>query len=522
MADVDDLDMGELILPKPRKEGEVVCSDPPLLPWFVPKENRTTCMRAQQAQPMDLDAKDTDDEDEDDEDEDTDSDEDEEVVDTDEGEDEDEEDTDSDEDEDDDESGDDDDDDESGDEKQGPVRRNESSVVDGVKLRTGTKPEWEVRADGKFGTNVTYVHHCKTKKRWRAEKVNEAGKLVRIGGYKTWEEAVEARRGVVDGVRGPGVLAVRDNGTVEVTKCSHCCRPFPLGHFAPVPCLHNLQKLPRFEAATADLADPAKCDAAWTALSVIPTKKKDCKALRTAWCSSCREILHKSETEGKGPMAACYRMKLKIRADMASRGCQHPKCTETRPECLEGDHEDRLGKLCAQYTCTSYRYFAGKYGENGPVEMWKCYEGTRPLCKNHHMMEDSHEAARGVDSRTIVDKKAKRERKNSEANGAYNDSRKCGKTCKYCPMVFTMDNARMGAWVHPKDGTGKTTRVATLVNSNLPLKTMKPRIDRVIDVECHGEIACHNCHWAEDTFPMFTRQMDRYRALVAKIHRWIR
>ena len=358
--------------------------------------------------------------------------------------------------------------------------------------------------------------------RWRAEKVNEAGKQVRIGSYKTWEEAVEARRGVVDGVKGPGVLAVRDNGTVEVTKCSNCCRPFPLGHFAPMPCLLNLQRLPRFEAATADLADPAKRNEAWTALSVVPTNKKNCKALRTACCYTCRESQHKSQTEGKSPTAACYQMKLKIRADMASRGCQHPKCTETRPECLEGDHEDRLGKLCAQYTCTSYRYFAGKYGENGPVEMWKCYEGTRPLCKNHHMMEDSHEAARGVDSRTIVDKTSKRQRKNSEENGAYNDSRKCGKTCKYCKMVFTLDNARMGAWVHPEDGTGKTTSVGTLAKSNLPHKTIKPRIDRVIDVECHGEIACHNCHWAEDTYPMFTRQMERYRALVAKIHRWIR
>jgi hypothetical protein len=364
------------------------------------------------------------------------------------------------------------------------------------------------------------IHH-KTKKMWQAEKINEAGKKVYIGTYNTWEDAVKARRGVVDGVKGPGVLAVRDDGTIEVTKCSKCYRPFPLGHFVPVPCLQNLQRLPLFEAATTDLADPAKRDEAWTALSVVPTKK-NCKALRTADCSSCREVQHKSETEGKGPKAACYQMKLKIRADMARRRCQYHGCTETRPECLDGDHKDRIGKLCAPYKCTNYVYFAAKYGEKGPAEMWKCYEGTRPLCKNHHAMEDSHDAARGADSTTIVDKKSKRARENRVANGAYNDSRKCGKTCKYCPMVFTLDNARMGAWVHPEDGTGKTTNVSTLASSGASHKTIKPHIDRVIDVECHGEIACHNCHWAEDTFSMFTRQMERYRALVAKIHRWIR
>jgi hypothetical protein len=404
----------------------------------------------------------------------------------------------------------------------GPVRRNESSVVGGVRLKTGTEPKWEVRANGTFGTNVTNVRHDKKQKRWHAKKINEAGKPVHIGSYTTWEEAVEARRGVVDGVKGPGVLVVRDDGTVEVTKCSKCCRAFPLGHFAPVPCLINLQRLPRFEAATADLTDPYKRDEAWTALSVMPAKKKNCKALRTSECSTCRESQHKSQTEGDGHFAACYQMKLTIRADMASRGCQHPGCTETRPECLDGDHEDRIGKLCVQYRCTNYMYFAYKYGENGPAEMWKCYEDTRPLCKNHHAMEDSHDAARGVDSTTIEDKKAKRKRENREDNGAYNDSRKCGKRCKYCPMVFTMANARMGAWVHPEDGTGKTTIVAKLVKSGASLKTTKPRIDRVIDVECLGDIACHNCHWAEDTYPMFTRQMDRYRALVETVHCWIR
>ena len=404
----------------------------------------------------------------------------------------------------------------------GPVRRNETSVVDGVKLRSGTGPTWWYNDKGGRGTNVTFLDH-KRRKKWRAQMINNMGKLVHIGYYKKFKDAVEARRGVEDGVIGPGVLEVRDDGTIYVTKCSHCCRPFPLGHFAPVPCLKNLQKLPRFEAATAALtsADLNKRNAAWEALNVMPVNKKGCTALRTAWCYACREIHHKSETEGNSHTAACYQTKIEIRADMARRGCQHLGCTERRPECFEGDHEGRVGKLCEQYKCTNYFYFAGKYGKNGPAEMWKCYNGTQTLCKNHHAMEDSHNSARGIDSSTIEDAKAKRKRENHEECGAYNNKLKSGKTCKYCPIVFTLSNARMGAWIHPADGGGKTSNVGTLVGTGASLKTMKPRIDRVIHDECHDEIACHNCHHVHDTYPMYTRQMERYRALVATVHLWI-
>lgn len=402
----------------------------------------------------------------------------------------------------------------------GPVRRNQGSVVNGVKLRCGTEPTWERKGNGHFVTNVAYVCWDKKSKKWQVEKVNDAGKQVYDRLCATFAEAVKARRGVKDGVKGPGELAVADDGTVHLTKCSNCCRPFPLGHFAPVPCLLNLQRLPRFEAATAALAsaDQTERNAAWEALSVVPAKVAGCKALRTAWCYACRESMHKSAIEGDSNEAKCYAAKLEIRADMAKRGCQHLGCTEHRPECFEGDHEGRVGKVCAQYMCTNYMWFAWKYGENGPSEMWKCYKGTQPLCKNHHVMQDSHAAARGVDSEEMKDGKAKRKRKNHEECGGYNNGRKIGKQCKYCKMEFTADNARMGAWTHPADGTGKTTSVSNLVHSGTSFKVMKPRIDHVIDKECNGEIACHNCHYAEETYPMFTRQMERYRTLVETVH----
>jgi len=406
----------------------------------------------------------------------------------------------------------------------GPVRRNQTTEVDGVKFKFGTKPKWWIDAKtGNPATNVTYVSWLRNRKKWEVKRIDHTGKQVHVGYCATLAEAVEARREIKDGVIGPGELVVDEaDGTVHVTKCSRCCRSFPLGHFAPAPCLINLQKLPRFEAATAAFAsaDARERKVAWAALSVMPTNKKGCTALRTALCFTCREILHKSRTQGNNHTAACYRMAQKIRTDMAEKGCSHPDCTECRPECFEGDHKDRVGKLCAQYRCTNWKWFAEKYGANGPAEMWKCYKGTRPLCKNHHIMEDSHSAARGADSTTLVDKKQKREREYREECGAYNDSRKIGKECKYCEMSFTNANVRMGAWTHPADGAGKTTSVGKLVKAGTPLKTQRPRIDRVIDVECNNAIACHNCHYAEETYPMFKRQEERLRELVDTVHVW--
>ena len=405
----------------------------------------------------------------------------------------------------------------------GPMRRSAASVVDGVKFRFGTKPkEWTDEKTGRHMTNVAHVNWHKSNNKWQVTKINDAGKKVFVAICATLAEAVEKRRGVKDGVIGPGELVVRADGTVWVDKCSRCYRPFPLAHFTPTPCLNSLQKLPRFEACASALAseDASECDAAWAEMRVKPETKVGCQALRTAQCFACREIRHKSETEGDSHMAKCYAMAKEIRADMAEKGCDHPGCTERRPECLEGDHVDRAGKRCKADMCTNYVYFARKYGAKGPEEMWKSYRALRVLCKNHHMMQDSHNAARGADSATLTDPNAKQIRKNREECAAYNNKRKIGKACYYCKMVFTKENARMGAWMHPEDGTGKTANVGNLVRIGVSFKTQKPKIDRVIDVECGGRIGCHNCHYVEETFPMFKRQEERFRALVDTVYKW--
>ena len=266
----------------------------------------------------------------------------------------------------------------------GPVRRGQASVVDGIKLMWGTEPiEWTDEKTGRPMTNVTYVCWDKSRNKWRVQKVNDAGKKVHVAQCATLADAVEKRRDVVDGVIGPGELVVRADGTVGVDKCSHCCRPFPLAHFTPAPCLTNLQLLPRFEACASALAseDASERDAAWAAMRVKPERKAGREALRTSECFACREGQHKSQTEGGGHVAACYAMAQTIRADMARRGCDHPGCTETRPECLEGDHVDRADKRCGRDTCTSYSYFASNYGAKGPEEMWKAYQALRQVTR---------------------------------------------------------------------------------------------------------------------------------------------
>jgi hypothetical protein len=99
----------------------------------------------------------------------------------------------------------------------GPVRRAEASVVDGVKLRFGTKPiEWTDKKTGRPMTNVAHVSWDKSNDEWHVEKVNDAGKKVRVASCATLAKAVEKRRDVKDGVKGPGKLVVRADGTVPV------------------------------------------------------------------------------------------------------------------------------------------------------------------------------------------------------------------------------------------------------------------------------------------------------------------
>ena len=105
----------------------------------------------------------------------------------------------------------------------GPVRRAAASVVDGVKLRWGDAPEWTLQADGHRTTNVANVQWKQSRKVWMVRKVDVTGKRLYIGTFAKFEDAVDARRGVVDGNMGSGTLAVTDDGgTVGITKCSQC------------------------------------------------------------------------------------------------------------------------------------------------------------------------------------------------------------------------------------------------------------------------------------------------------------
>ena len=398
----------------------------------------------------------------------------------------------------------------------GPPRRAEAGVVDGVKTMDGRPPRVYAE-NGAPQTNVPHVTWHTKDNKWQVSRIDEHGKEVYVGYAYPFDAAVELRRGVVDGTIGPGALVVDPvTRAVGVTKCSHCCKPFPLGHFAPMPCLINLRKFPMFVAMARALAssDATARKEAWAALSVAPIGKGH-EALRTSWCAHCREAQHRSLVEGNGIKAKCYQMAQKIRKDMARKGCA--LCDEKRAQCFEGDHIDREGKECGQAKVTNYGYYATEYGERGPDKMWEDYLKLQVLCKNCHCMQSSHEADYGVDSTTLAEgSTARRQREYVEAKTEYNNWRKlCVGGCRWCKTrVIKGVNERMFAWLHREDGQGKTIGVSELVANSMCPETAIPMIDHVIEDECDSELGCHNCHWFYETYPRFERDKKAHEAIV--------
>lgn len=163
---------------------------------------------------------------------------------------------------------------------------------------------------------------------------------------------------------------------------------------------------------------------------MAPTGRRGDPALRASHCRACRAVTHRSDTEGGGKVATCYKMAQEIRADMAKRGCA--KCTEPRAECLEADHVVREGKeLCV----VDYPAWANKHGFAGPAMMWREYKRKcRVLCKCCHALEPTHSGARGIDSTTL--RKGSQERKlreHMEQKTAYvNELKRAVGECHHC------------------------------------------------------------------------------------------
>lgn len=393
--------------------------------------------------------------------------------------------------------------------------------------------------DAKTGlpeTNVAMVSWMKGRGGWWVkwiEATTKKRKSKLFKGYDAWEAAVKhrAEAQATEGKKGPGKLRFTADGEA-VVDCSHCYRTFSLAAYAPEPC-HNKQAFATFARCCAELgsADARVAAAAEAALAVMPDGNGG-KALRTSKCRGCRDVQHKSETEGDSNVAACRAAWLEIRADMAARGCRD--CDEERDECLECEHVGRLDKPKGCRSILNYMWFAHKYGkERGPEEMWKAYRSPHVvvLCKRCHVLQPTHGAAMGADSSTLEDPKDKRNREYKEAKTAHNHKRKREfvnpwptdelvlepGVCLYCDYRAVEGNERAMDWMHQNEER-KTCGISDLVRNGQSPATAIPRMDAEIDGTNDSggcRLGCKNCHYYHETLPRRREGTEKWDKLMA-------
>jgi hypothetical protein len=384
------------------------------------------------------------------------------------------------------------------------------------KGHAGKEPRWWLEGDVRK-SNVMGINWHAGKNSWQVQWQNDDGK-VQKGSKKVFEEALALLLSKSpNGKPTPGELAVH-KGELVVTKCSHVtCRRRMIPAFDFCPDQFHKDRANRFLTALKAIDDNPNDDNAGHVATICELKQQH--------CSRCRGIRHKSNHEGENSAyAACFRAAEEIRADMARRGCA--KCG--LGECLENDHEGRSDK---EDSIIHPPYWASKYGHDGPKMMWAEYRKSciQVLCKNCHMMEPSHSAARGADSSTLKDgSQAKRHREYTEAKTKHNNLRKrqAGK-CVYCGVKCVEGNERMFAWMHI-DERGKTWGVSYIVGNGLCPDTAIPIIDAIID---GGEVksgsknhigkhqgsgcrlGCHNCHHKYETLPRIKQGLELFDQL---------
>jgi hypothetical protein len=394
--------------------------------------------------------------------------------------------------------------------------------------------------DAKTGlpkTNVANVSWVKSKDKWQVKAVDaETRKMKHVGLREDWHDAVRLReeKQKTEGTRGPGELEFTEDGEA-VVRCGHCRKAFGIASYAPEPC-KNKKKFAEFKGACVGLGsdDPKVVAKAEAVLAVMPEGRVN-KALRTSYCRRCRDTLHRSVIEGpESALARCRDAGIAIREDMAGRGCRD--CGETRAECLECEHVDRLGKPEGCMSILGYGWFAAKYGKvEGPKEMWEAYRNKHVvvLCMCCHMLQPTHSSARAPHSSTLEEgSQMKREREYVEKKTKYNKKRKRefvnvkdGRElppgqCYYCEdeYVIVEGNERAGQWMHKCEETKKFT-ISKLVASGQCPKTAI----RCMDAEIDGtngsggcNLGCANCHHYHETLPRRKEGTAKWDALMAE------
>ena len=397
--------------------------------------------------------------------------------------------------------------------------------------------EWIDEKTGLPKTNVANVSHNKKQGKWQVKAVDaETRKRKHVGRRKEWHDAVRLREEAqkTEGTMGPGELEFTEDGEA-VVRCGNCCHTYGIASYAPEPC-KNKKKFAVFKGACVGLGsdDPKVAAKAEAVLAVMPEGQKN-EALRTSQCRRCRDALHKSQMEGpESALARCRDAGIAIREDMARRGCRD--CGETRAECLECEHVDRLGKPEGCKSILEYSHFC-KYGDvEGPKKMWEAYrnEHVVVLCMCCHLLQPTHNAARAPHSSTLKEgSEKKRKREYVEAKTKHNNKRKrefvnvkddgrelLPGQCYYCEdeYVIVKGNEVAGHWMHKCEETKKFTISDLVVNSLRP-KTAIPHMDAEIDgTKGSGGciLGCANCHHYYDTLPRRKEGTALWDALMAE------
>jgi hypothetical protein len=394
--------------------------------------------------------------------------------------------------------------------------------------------------DAKTGlpkTNVASVSWHKRNGKWRVQAIDaETKRQKHVGLREDWHDAVRLREEAqkTEGTMGPGELEFTEDGEA-VAACGLCRRTFGIASYAPEPCKYK-KEFAQFAKVCVEIGsdDPKVAAEAEKTLAVMPKGRVN-KALRTSKCRGCREVKRKSTTVGPNSVPArCRDVWIEICKDKAKRGCRD--CGEDRPECFESEHADREGKPEGCRSIMDWEWFANKYKERGPEEMWKAYrdEHVVPLCRCCHLIQSTHNGARGADSSTLADgSDAKRQREYKEAKTAHNNKRKRefvnvkedGRElppgqCYYCEDEFVVAEGEERAmeWMHQCEESKKCT-ISKLVGDRKSPETAIPLIDAEID-GTNGSggcrLGCANCHYSCETLPRSKEGTPLWDALMAK------
>jgi hypothetical protein len=412
-----------------------------------------------------------------------------------------------------------------------------NNITYNVRTTDGEEPsKWEDATTGLPKTNVANVCWAKKSGKWHVQVVDpETRRLKYLGLRKEWHDAVLLREEAqeTEGTRGPGELEFTKDGEA-VAACGLCRHTYGIASYAPEPCMFK-KKFAVFKGACVGLGsdDPKVVAKAEAVLAVMPEGVSN-KAMRTSQCRQCRDIHHRSRMEGpESATARCRDAGIAIREDMAERGCRD--CSETRAECLECEHVDRLGKPEGCISILDYGWFV-KYGkEEGPKKMWEAYRNKHVvvLCMCCHSLQPTHNSARAPHSSTLEEgSQKKRDREYKEAKTAHNNKRKrefvnvkdgrelLPGQCYYCEDEYVCVEGFEVAfhWMHRCEET-KNFTISKLARSGQSPETAIPRMDAEID-GTNGSggcnLGCANCHYFYDTLPRSKEGTAKWDALMAE------